>query len=116
MSCEITGKLVEKLQPVSGESRNGKWEKQEFVIETYDQYPKKICISLWNDKVSALGNFTEGDKIKASLNVSSREYNGKWYTDVVAWRLEKEADEGMNLPPVDELPPAIGESDDDLPF
>lgn len=54
--------------------------------------------------------------MKASLNISSREYNGKWYTDVVAWRIEKEADEGMSLPPVDELPPDISAADDDLPF
>lgn len=116
MSCELTGKLVEKLQPLTGESKNGKWEKQDFIIETFDQYPKKVCITLWNDKVQNLSVFAIGDKLKASLNISSREYNGKWYTDVVAWRIEKEADEGMNVPPADELPPAIGQSEDDLPF
>jgi len=116
MSCELTGKLIEKLQPVSGESRNGKWEKQEFIVETNDQYPKKICISLWNDKVSILGNYAVGDSIKVSVNIASREYNGRWFTDVTAWRIEKEADEGMNLPPVDELPPDENNGEDDLPF
>ncbi len=116
MSCELSGKLIEKLQPVSGESKNGKWEKQEFVLETSDQYPKKICIQLWNDKVSSLGNFAVGDKLKVSVNVASREYNSRWYTDITAWRIEKEGDEGMSLPPADELPPDLESAEDDLPF
>ncbi len=116
MSCELTGKLIEKLQLVTGESRNGKWQKQEFVIETYDQYPKKICVGLWGDIVSMIGNFAVGDKLKLSINIESREYNGKYFTNLTAWRIEKEADEGMNLPPADELPPDVSEAEDDLPF
>jgi len=116
MSCELTGKLTEKLQPISGEGRNGRWEKQEFIIETDDQYPKKICIALWNDKASNLNSFAVGDMVKASVNINSREYNGRWFTDIRAWKLEKEADVGMNLPPVEDLPPEIGESEGDLPF
>lgn len=116
MSCELTGKLIEILQPAKGEGRNGTWEKQPFVIETSEQYPKKICIMLWNDKAAMIRNFNVGDTLKVSVNVASREYNGNWYTDVTAWRIDKEAEEGMGLPPADELPPDMSAPEDDLPF
>lgn len=88
MALEITGKLVRVMNPVTGEGRNGGWTKQEFVIETFDQYPKKVCMSLWGDKVSSLRTFQIGDDVKASINIESREYNERWYTEVRAWRLE----------------------------
>jgi len=71
-----------------------RWEKQQFVIETDEQFPKKMCIMLWGDKVSMLEKVAEGDILTVSINIESREYNSKWYTDIKAWRIEKGADEG----------------------
>lgn len=90
MSLEITGKLIQKLPMQSGTSaRTGSsWQKQEFVIETGDQYPKKICANLWGDKADQLNQFNIGDPIKVSFDLESREFNGKWYTDVKAWKIE----------------------------
>ena len=117
MSVELKGKLVEKLAPVRGEGRNGTWEKQEFIIETDEQYPKKICISVWNDKLSMIESMVNGDTLNVFVNIESREYNSRWYTDIRAWRIEREAEEGMApAPPADELPPDIDSPDDDLPF
>ena len=116
MSVELKGRLLEKLAPVSGDGRNGRWEKQEFIIETDDQYPKKICISLWNDKLPMLENIVDGDRIKVSVNIESREYNSRWYTDIRAWRIERDSDEG-SIPPSEELPPLEIENEEgDLPF
>ncbi|UBM63083.1 DUF3127 domain-containing protein [Candidatus Sulfidibacterium hydrothermale] len=121
MSVELKGRLIKKLPVVSGESRNGnKWEKQEFVIETEEQYPRKVCISLWGDRVRELEKYQEGDMIIASVNIESREYNERWYTDVRAWRLQRD-EAGSTLPPV---PPEAQQDDsnlmdegaDDLPF
>ncbi|PKP32094.1 MAG: hypothetical protein CVT99_06400 [Bacteroidetes bacterium HGW-Bacteroidetes-16] len=118
MNIELTGKLIQKMAPVSGEGKNGKWEKQEFVIETDDQYPKKICMNVWGEKLSALAGVVEGDHITASVNIESREFNGRWYTDIRAWRIQRGSDEGStpaatlpNLPPDD-----LGLPEDDLPF
>ncbi|PLW95016.1 MAG: hypothetical protein C0591_11645 [Marinilabiliales bacterium] len=117
MAIEIKGKLIKKMDVVSGEGKNGKWEKQEFVIETEDQYPKKICMSVWGDKLSMLEHLVEGDIIRASVNIESREYNSRWYTDIRAWRIDKEAEEGSSIPHPDEPPPADYLSpEDDLPF
>ena len=80
---EITGKLIQKLTMQSGTSaRTGNtWQKQEFVIETGDQFPKKICANLWGDKADQLNQFNIGDMVKVSFDLESREFNGKWYTD-----------------------------------
>ena len=90
MSLEITGKLISKLPMQSGTSaRTGSsWQKQEFVIETGDQFPKKICANLWGDKADQLNQYNIGDVVKVSFDLESREFNGKWYTDVKAWKLE----------------------------
>ncbi len=122
MSLELQGKLVKKLPVVSGEGKNGRWEKQEFVIETDDQYPKKICISTWGDKIRNLEGYAEGDILKVAVNIESREYNERWYTDVRAWRIERIGEEGLPpIPPeapIDQGPVPEEESngEGDLPF
>lgn len=102
MSLEITGKLVQKLAMQSGTSAKGNtWQKQEFVIETGDQFPKKICANLWGDKADQLNQYNIGDMVKVSFDLESREFNGRWYTDVKAWKLEhpQMAANGMPQPP-----------------
>ncbi len=85
---EITGKLIQKLPLQSGISKTGNsWQKQEFVIETVEQYPKKICANLWGDKCAMLESIQINDTVAMSFDVESREFNGRWYTDVKAFRL-----------------------------
>jgi len=89
---ELSGKIIKVLPLQSGQGKNGTWKKQEYVLEYGDQYPKLVCFNLWGDKVDqfALG---EGDVATVHFDVESREYNGKYYTDVKAWKVEK--GEGM---------------------
>jgi hypothetical protein len=89
MAIEVIGTLRQILPEVTGNGKNGAWMKQEFVIETSDMYPKKICISAWGDKVEMLKNFSVGEDLKVSVNIESREYNSRWYTDVRAWKIER---------------------------
>ncbi len=88
MSLEITGKLLEVHPEQSGEGRNGTWRKRSFVIETPGQYPKKVCIMVWGDRIQLLENLQEGSELKVGFDLESREYNGRWYTDVKAWRID----------------------------
>lgn len=89
MALDITGKIVQIMNETSGQSKTGNtWVKQEFVIETFDKFPRKVMMSLMGDKVQELKKFKVGDEIKAALNIESREYNGRWYTDIRAWRIE----------------------------
>ena len=90
MALEITGKLIQKMAVQEGTSKNGNaWRKQEFVIETEDQFPRKICANLWADNIDQLAQVEIGDKVKMSFNLESRSFNDRWYTDVRAWKLEK---------------------------
>ena len=89
MALDITGKIIQKLPLTKGTSKAGKdWEKQEFIIETQETYPKKICIGLMGEKVKELDRFAPEQFVKVSLNIESREYQGKWYTNINAWRIE----------------------------
>ena len=78
---DITGIITKKLQKQSGTSANGQWQKQEFVITTEDQYPKTVCFNTWGPKVDDLVNFSEGNRVKVHFDVSSREYNERWYSE-----------------------------------
>lgn len=91
MALELIGKLIKVLPMQSGTSARGTWSKQDFVIETQEQYPKKVCISAWGERVNELASAVAGDLLKISFNVESREFNERWYTDVRAWRIEKQA-------------------------
>ena len=83
---DISGKIVQFLPAQTGQGKNGPWKKQEFILETGDTYPKKICIAVWGDKID-LASFKPGDTVDVSFDVESREYNGRWYTDVKAWKV-----------------------------
>lgn len=114
MALEINGKLIQKLELQSGMSKSGSnWQKQEFVIETDEQYPKKICANLWGDKIDMLSSINIGDNVMLSFNLESREFNGRWYTDVKAWKLEKQS---VNQSTPQSSPNAIPESSDSDDF
>ena len=119
---EITGKIINILPEETGQGKNGPWKKQSFIIETQEQFPKKVCIVNWGDKVDLKSNGVN-DMVTVSINIESREFNGKWYTDVKAWRMIK-ADLGKSATtPPEYIPPEVEqafESEEgpvnDLPF
>ena len=83
---ELKGKLIQRLTPVTGTSSKGDWVKQEIIIETAETYPKKVCVSFWKDQVIKIQAVPIGSELEISVNVESREYNGKWFTEVKAWK------------------------------
>jgi len=87
---EIKGKLVKKLEVETGTSKAGKdYKKQNFVINTGDQFNPEVCIGLFGDKVDLLNGVNVGDELTVSINISSREFNGKYYTQVDGWKIVK---------------------------
>ena len=87
---EIKGKIIEILPEKSGQSANGEWRKQEYILETDTSYPKKICFMAWGDKIGEF-NLQQGENVEVSVDLESREYNGRWYTDVKAWKVSKDS-------------------------
>ena len=83
---EIKGKVLSVLPLVTGQGKNGEWRKQEFVIEIPDaQYPKKLCLSLWGDKIPCP---SVGETVTVQFDIESREYNGRYFTECKAWKIE----------------------------
>lgn len=121
---QLTAKLIQILPLQSGVGRNGEWKKQDIIVETDGQYPKKICISLWGDKFSNVP-LNLNDMYTIDFDVESREYNGRWYTDVKAWRISQQSSTPSGPPSMDGIPdaPEIPENPfdnqpdgDDIPF
>jgi hypothetical protein len=117
---EIKGRLIRKLPVQTGQGRNGEWKKQEFILEMEGTYPKKVCVSVWGDKVN-MASFDEGSMLTASIDIESREFNGKWYTNVTAWKVEAANNEPQNIPPMPPVDTYQSDMDsppvqDDLPF
>lgn len=114
---QLTAKLVQLLPLQTGTGKNGEWKKQDIIVETEGQFPKKVCISIWGDKIK-----TDVLKIGAQLNISfdveSREYNSRWYTDVKAWKIEPASGEAIDKATDDQVYFDEGEMEDknDLPF
>jgi hypothetical protein len=118
---EITGKVINLLPLVTGQGKNGTWKKQEFILETPGQYPKKVCLSLWGEKADQI-KVEPGETITASINLESREYNGRWFTEVRAWKVVKGAGNGGSgnrddaPPPTEDSFVPDASASDDLPF
>ena len=119
---EISGKIIELLDIKSGQSANGEWRKQEYVIETEAQYQKKVCFMAWGDKIDQF-DIKMGEQLTVSIDLESREYNGRWYTDVKAWKVSRDGSDrdytpsfqsqDQNEPPISN---SISFDGDDIPF
>lgn len=118
MALEINGKVILVLQEQTGSGKNGAWVKQDFVIETNEQFPKKVCFSAWGDKAAQVKRLTAGTQVKVSFNAESREFNGKWYTDLRIWKLEASGsqDNGENPPPMPDDHFFDESNNDQIPF
>ncbi|MCQ2306303.1 MAG: DUF3127 domain-containing protein [Bacteroidales bacterium] len=138
---ELIGKVLQLGTLTEGSSPRGPWKKQELIIETMETYPKKVCVICWNERVNEANGFFVGQIITIQISVESREFNGKWYTDVRAIRFDQQpaqpvaqqqpampqmqqqpmAQPQQNfsqtpLPPVNEAYFATSDNGDDLPF
>ena len=134
MKVEAT--VYKVLAPVRGTSARGEWTKQEVIFEIPSEFSRKVCVVFFN-KGSDVARLKEGATYTVSINIESREYNGKWYTDVRAWRVQPKQQEVApqgaaampDMPPFGEEPsyaaPSYGASAaptapmaevDDLPF
>ena len=120
MSLSIKGKLVKVLAEQTGINKSGlNWVKQDFVIETQEQYPKKVCISAIGEKlVPVVKSLTLGQEIEVHINIESREYNEKWFSNINAWRIDKNTNGITNETKQDPFTPTKSNDDagDDLPF
>ena len=83
----IQGKVLNVFDIQTGESPRGSWKKREFILETYAKVPKTICMVIKGDAVDSI-QVQNGDSLKVSVDIESREYKEKWYTEIRAWKVE----------------------------
>lgn len=115
---DFSGKVIQKLAELGGNSKSGNaWRKQEYIIETSGQYPKKVCVAFWGDKIDQFP-LTIGEQVSLGIDVESREYNGRWYTEVKAFKVDRS--QGSPAPNQNDMPEVStfnDESDENaLPF
>lgn len=114
---------VYKIMPVTkGTPARGDWQRQDVVFEMNEgSFARKICVTFFN-KPEDVARLKEGAAYTVSVNIESREYNGRWYTDIRAWRIQpKQAESAAPMP---DMPPVAEEPSfasspaevDDLPF
>ncbi len=122
---ELKGKVIQLLPVQTGMGKKGQWKKQEFIVETQSQYPKKVCLSVWGDKIDQF-NVAVGDLVNVAVELESREYNSRWYTEARAWKIEKSGNSSPVADRMGDEPFTSGSSStltdssstltDDLPF
>lgn len=99
---DITGKIIAVLPTRSGTSAKGtQWSSQTSVIETHEQYPKKVAFDVLGEKITEF-NLQVGEEVTVSFDINAREFNGKWFNSVNAWKVVREqvpAQGGYNTNP-----------------
>ena len=99
--------------------------KKEFVVTTKEQYPQDIKLELIKDRTDLIDPYKVGDNVKVHFNLRGNEYNGKYFVNLQAWRIEPlssgvpETDEGSSLDAggfPEEPMVSGGAEEDDLPF
>ncbi|MEM8527115.1 MAG: DUF3127 domain-containing protein [Bacteroidota bacterium] len=123
MSFEIEGKLHKKFDT---ESKSASFQAREFVIETDGTYPQFVKFQLTQDRCGLVENYQEGQMIKVHFDLRGREWNGKYFTNLNAWRIEGASAAAPEVAadpmPNDEDFPSAGDEPstqgfaDDLPF
>lgn len=86
---EIKGRIIAVMPVKQGTSKDGKaWASQEFVIETMEQYPKRCMFNVFGEDKLKQFNIQQGGEYLVKFDINAREYNGRWYNDVRAWKVE----------------------------
>ena len=116
---QFTGKIKAILPQVTGTSSKGDWVKQPIVIGVQNgNYEDMVAIDIWNDQASTVSGLPLETEITADVNIKSREYNGRWYTEIKAWKIEVKS--GIKAPTqyATGVPQQSSNQDDDsgLPF
>ena len=122
---ELSGKVIAVLEPRGGVSKTGNaWKVQEYVIETHEQYPRKMCFDVFGeDKINQF-NIQAGEELTVHFDIDAREWQGRWFNSIRAWKVERVDQNGPTPPDVEEVPfPPMstpdfsaGDEKDDLPF
>lgn len=91
MSFEVSGKIIAVLDKKSGVSNTtgSQWSVQQYVIETQEQYPKRLCLEVFGEDRIKSFNIQNGEEVTVFFDIDAREYQGRWYNSFRAWKVER---------------------------
>ena len=92
---ELQGKVIAVLPERSGVSARGEWKAQSFVIETHEQYPKKLCFDVFGADRLAQFNIQSGEELLVSFDIDAHEYQGRWFNSIRARNVTKVSQQAM---------------------
>lgn len=95
MALDITGKLHKVFDT---EQKTESFKAREFVIETQGEYPQFVKFQLTQDRCDLIENYKEGDSLKVHFDLRGREWQGKYFTNLNAWKIEAEGDMSRPTP------------------
>ena len=128
---DLTGKVIAVLPPREGTSARGPWKSQEYVIETHDQFPRKMVFNIFGAEKIDQFAIKAGEALTVSFDIDAHEYNGRWFNNIRAWNIQRiDAAAAQAASPIPAaqpqaapqaptpFPPATESADstDDLPF
>ncbi len=102
---ELQGKVIAEMPERSGVSARGEWKVKEYVIETHDQYPRKMVFSVFGEDRLQRFNVQVGQEVLVSFDIDAHEYNGRWFNSIRAFDV-RQVDpatygvQGATVPPV----------------
>ena len=86
---ELQGRVIVVMEPREGTSARGPWKSQQYVIETHDQYPKKMAFDIFGaDRIDQFA-IKAGEEIIVSFDVDAHEYQGRWFNNIRAWNIQR---------------------------
>ena len=86
---ELQGRVIVVMEPREGTSARGPWKSQQYVIETHDQYPKKMVVDIFGaDRIDQFA-IKAGEEIIVSFDVDAHEYQGRWFNNIRAWNIQR---------------------------
>lgn len=87
---DIVGKIIQVLPMQEGVGRNGNpWKLQAYVLETQEQYPRKVHFEVFGEERVKNNQAALDQLVTVSFDIESREFNGRWYTSIRAWRIQQ---------------------------
>lgn len=128
---ELQGKVIAVLPARSGVSARGEWKSQSFVIETHDNFPRKMAFDVLGEERLTRFNIQLGQEVNVSFDIDAHEYNGRWFNNIRAFDVRLVDPNTVSAAPAAQAAPAAPQqsanapfppqpeqsnSDDDLPF
>lgn len=88
---ELQGRIIKVCDPRTGtaKSTGNPWVSQDYVLETHDQFPRRMMFNVFGDDKIKEFDIKEGEEVTVSFDINAREFNGRWYNDIRAWRVTR---------------------------